>query len=324
MRFSQVGIIILLSSVMLGLTACGPINSIFARRDLIEGAKAYKERNYAEAEKRFRNSMSLDPTQKTAQLFLARTLHSVYAADRNQVAKAEEAIAVYKKVLADEPADSASFKAVANLLETMGRKDDLQKWLLDRTTGANVPDDQKAEAFVSLAAKDNTCANEITDIEPVKKTVEKEGKATFVFTKPANPADYEKLKKCIDEGMAYIDKALALEPAAAKSAKDLNVKGLADKELNTNNELIKKFESAWSYKTSLLVQSSRLAEMDGRTPERDTFKKESDEARKSFLELAGVRKALEDEKEIRRKAAEDEKTGGKKGDDSGSNSNSAK
>src|ERR1700755_214135 len=184
MRFSRWGIIISLSAMMLGLSACGPINSIFARRDLIEGAKAYKDRNYAEAEKRFRSAMTLDPNQKQAQLFLARTLHSEYAADRAQVAKAEEAIGVYKKVLEGDPADSASFKAVASLLETMGKKEEVQQWLLDRTQKAGVPDDQKAEAYTSLAAKDNTCANEISDIEPVKKTVTKGDKAEFVFSKP--------------------------------------------------------------------------------------------------------------------------------------------
>ena len=307
--------------MMLGLSACGPINSIFARRDLIEGAKAYKDRNYAEAEKRFRSAMTLDPGQEQARLFLARTLHSEYAADRAQVAKAEEAITVYKQVLAAHPDDSASFKAVANLLETMGRKDDAQKWLLDRTTQAGVPDDQRAEAYTSLASKDNTCANEISDIEPVKKTVEKAGKAEFVFSKPANPADYDKMKQCIAEGMGYIDKALAIEPQASKDAKNVNIKPLNDKDLSTLNELVKKFESAWSYRTSLLVQSSRLAEMDGRAADKDSFKKDSDVARVRFLELAGVRKSIDDEIELRRKAAEDEKTIGKGG--AASNSNSA-
>ncbi len=308
MRFSRLGIIILLSAMMLGLSACGPVNSIFARRDLIEGAKAYKDRNYAEAEKRFRSAMTLDPDQKQARLFLARTLHSEYAADRSQVAKADEAIGVYKDVLKAEPADSASFKAVASLLETMGRKEDALKWLLDRTTQDGVPDDQRAEAYTSLAAKDNTCANEISDIEPVKKTVEKGDKAEFVFTKPANVEDYEKLKRCIGEGMGYIDKALALESDKSKNAKSVDIKTASDKELNELNELVKKFESAWSYKTSLLVQSSRLAEMDGRTAEKDSFKKESDGARQHFLELAGIRKSIDDEKELRRKAAEDEKS----------------
>ncbi len=322
MRFSRLGIIILLSAMMLGLSACGPINSIFARRDLIEGAKAYKDRNYAEAEKRFRSAMELDPSQKQARLFLARTLHSEYAADRAQVAKADEAIGVYKDVLKAEPADSSSFKAVASLLETMGRKEDALKWLTDRTTQEGVPDDQRAEAYTSLAAKDNTCANEISDIEPVKKTVEKGDKAEFVFTKPANVEDYEKLKRCIAEGMGYIDKALALESDKSKNAKGVNIKPLSDKELNELNELVKKFESAWSYKTSLLVQSSRLAEMDGRAADKDSFKKESDGARQHFLDLAGVRKSLEDEKELRRKAAEDEKTS--KGGDTNSAANTAK
>jgi tetratricopeptide (TPR) repeat protein len=307
---------------MLSMTGCGQINSIFARRDIIEGAKAYKDRNYAEAEKRFRNAMSLDPSQKTARLFLARTLHSVYAADRNQLPKAEEAITEYKNVLKDNPADSASFKAVANLLETMGHKDDLKNWLLERTTAPGVPEDQKAEAFVSLAAKDNTCANEISDIEPVKKTVTKGDKSEFVFTKPANPADYEKMKACIAEGTGYIDQALALESQKSKDAKNINIKSLSDPDLVSTNNLIKTFESAWSYKTSLQVQASRLAEMDGNAAQKDSFKKDSDVSRQRFLDLAGVRKAMEDEIEYRRKKAEEDKTG-HKGEDT-SNSNAGK
>ncbi len=313
MRFSRWGIIILLSAMMLGLSACGPINSVFARRDLIEGAKAYKDRKYDEAEKRFRNAIALDPNQKQAQLFLARTLHSMYAADRSQVAKAEEAITEYKKVLAGDPADNSSFKAVANLYETMGRKDDLQKWLTDRTTDPNVPKDQQAEAFTSLAAKDNTCANEISDVEPVKKTVEKGGKAEYVFTKPENPADFERLKQCVAQGTAYIDKAIALEPPESKNAKNVDIKSLSDQELNKLNDLVKKFESAWSYKTSMLVQNARVAEMEGRAADKESFKQQSDDARKSFLDLASVRKSIEDEKELRRKAAEEAATGGDKG-----------
>jgi hypothetical protein len=308
---------------VLGLTACGPINSIFARRDLIEGAKAYKDRKYDEAEKRFRNAIRLDPNQKQAQLFLARTLHSMYAADRSQVTKAEEAINEYKKVLADNPADNSSFKAVANLYEIMGRKDDLQKWLLDRTTNPNVPPDQQAEAYTSLAAKDNTCANEISDVEPVKKTVERAGKSEYVFTKPENQADYDRLKQCVAEGTAYIDKAIALEPQDSKNAKNVDIKSLSDPDLNKLNELVKKFESAWSYKTSMLVQNSRLAEMDGRAADKDSFKKESETARQNFLDLATTRKAIEDLKEARRKAAEEEKTGrGSSNSNSNSNGNS--
>ena len=89
MRVSRSGItgliVIILSTIM--LTNCGVYNRIKSRQDLVDGAKAYKERKFPLAEALFRDAISRDPsgeTQegKTAQVFLARTLHSKYISNR--------------------------------------------------------------------------------------------------------------------------------------------------------------------------------------------------------------------------------------------------
>jgi hypothetical protein len=277
MKMSRVGILIFILSSMLATTGCG---SIIARKNVVDGAKAYQNRKYDLAESLFRSAMTWDPTQKTAVLFLARTLHSQFAADRKQTAKADEAISVYKQVLADKPDDDSSFKAVANLLETMQKKDDLKVWLEQRAANENVPGVQRADAYTSLASKEYSCANEISDIEPVKKTVEKAGKAEFVFTKPALPADYDKLKSCVAKGTELIDKAIALNDAS---------------------------DSIWSYKTSLLVQQARIAEMDGNADGKVKFKAEADKAKLRFQELADTRRKKEEAEAAKKKEEEDKK-----------------
>lgn len=316
MKISQAGILFLIAFTILAASGCG---KIIARKNLVDGAKAYKDHKFDDAEALFRDAVQRDPSQDTAQLFLARTLHSEYAANRINTAKAEEAISEYKKTINEYkktvsakntllngnqspcsysdyeitkmPDDKRaafqafktlgdSLKAVANLLDNLGKTDERLQWLNQWGEDTNLPGCLRAEAYNSLAAKENTCANDITDVEPVKKTVQKEGKPVFVFTKPTKTEDYTTLQGCIQRGSDLVNKAL---------------------ELDQNSD------SIWSYKTSLLIQSMRLAEMENRTADRDRLKAEADQAKEKFSELAKQRKEKSDAEEAQKKKEEEEK-----------------
>jgi hypothetical protein len=216
--------------------------------------------------------------------------------------KAEEAIQEYKKALSFDKNDQSSYKAVASLLENLQRTDEWQAWVTERSKNDQILPQYRAEALVGLAAKQNTCANDITDTDQTKKTITKEGKQVFEFVKPQNDADYQQLKQCIDQGNALIDQALALEPADVKNAANLDVKPLSDQQLSEKLDLLRVFESARSYKASLLVQAMRLADMEGRTQDRDRLKAEADAARERFLELSNVTKAIQNEIDARNAA----------------------
>jgi hypothetical protein len=56
----------------------------------------------------------------------------------------------------------------------------------------------------------------------------------------------------------------------------------------------------------------RIAEMEGRTPDRDRLKTEADAARATFLALCFVLKKINDEVDERKAAKEAEATGGNK------------
>lgn len=309
MKVSQAGIITIVLVLVVGLTGC----NFFARKNVVDGSEAFKNRKFDEAEQLFRLAASRAPADskegRTAQLFLARTLHSQFAGNRANTGKAVEAIEAYQKVLAVNPADNSSFKAVANLYENLDKMDEWRKWVTDRSENTTIPNEQRAEAYTSLASKENTCANDITEDPNVKKTVEKDKKAIFTFSKPSKPEDLEKLKGCVQKGMDLINKALALETEQVKAIKSPPVKTMTDKELVAMNDLLKPFESARSYKTSLLIQSMRLAEMEGRTADKDKFKTEADAAREEFKQLGDITKSIKDELEERKKAAEEAATG---------------
>ena len=197
MRISRVGILLLVLATVLVGTNCSQFGKIMSRRDLVDGAEAYKKKEYDRAEALFRDAISRDPEGKslegkTAQLFLARTLHSRYISNREDIKSANAAIEEYKKVLAEDANEQSSFNAVANLYETMKMENEWNQWVTARANNEQVEPASRAEAYVKLASRQYTCANNISDIEPVKQTVEEAGKAVFKFNKPEDPAEYEK------------------------------------------------------------------------------------------------------------------------------------
>lgn len=308
MRFSRLGIIAVLAITILSSTNCSYYNRILSRKNLVDGSNAYKARKFQQAEELFRKAAARDPEGttvegRTARLFLARTLHSEYIGNRKDESKAEAAISEYRKALAVDKNDQSSYKAIASLLENLRRTDEWQKWVTDRANRTDILPQNRADALVSLAAKQNTCASEITDTEQTKKTVKKDGKDVFQFVKPEDPAELERLRGCVTLGNQLIDQAMSLEPANVKSATNLNPKSMTDEELRSMAELLKVFESVRSYNASLKVQAMRLAEMEGRTEDRDRLKAEADQAKAQFSELSEVNRTIQNEIDARKAAA---------------------
>ena len=290
MRLSRLGVLSLILLTVLVGANCSFYNQVLARKDLVDGGKAYKDRKFQEAEELFRSAIARDPQGltkegKAAQLFLARTLHSEYIGNRSDSAKAEDAIKEYKQVLAEDVKDQSSFNAVANLLENLNRDDEWLKWVTERSNNEQVPPEQRAEALTKLTAKKYSCANEISDAEAVKKTVKgKDGKDVFQFSKPENPQDLENLRQCVQEGTELINKA---------------------EKLDTNSDAV------WSYKANMLVQQMRAAEMEGNAQQKEALKAEAEKAKERFTELSKIRKekeqAIEDEKKAKEAEAANKK-----------------
>lgn len=281
MKISRVGMLLLLAVALVSLTGCGPINKVRARNELNDGAKAYKERKFNEAEEHFIRAKELDPSQKITDVFMARTLHQQYLANRtsaDSMKKAEEAIEIYQRILAENPNDEATNDAISSLIGGLRGPQALEEWRRKRANDENVNPQYRSKALTFLAGDRYNCVNQIT--EASKETVTKGNEAVFVFKKPENPEDLAKAKQCAEEGLELINKALSLDDTKS---------------------------SPWSYKASLLVQKSRIAEMEGNAADKDKFKAEAEVPKKRFQELS-VAEAAKKEEEAKRKAeAEAEK-----------------
>ncbi len=323
MKISRLGIFALILITVTVGGSCTFYNRVMARKNLVDGARAYNERQFPVAEELFRTAIEYDEEGvsfegRTSRLFLARTLHSGFVGNRSNTKKAEEAIGEYKKALqsfvsdlkakreaaAANPQDEelrkemvsaennvgSIIRSVASLYQNLGQDDKWAEWQESQGNNADLPGAVRANSLVGLAAKEYNCANDVTDSKDVKKTIQEGGESTFEFKKPEGvegfEEDYAKAKKCVDTGMSFVDKAIELDPES---------------------------DSAWSYKTSLLVQKSRIAEMDGDSAKKEEYKKASDEAKKKFEELAEKRRKAEEEAarkeaEAEAAAAEDKKS----------------
>src|SRR6201989_2820237 len=108
MKLSQTGIVMVLAILVATSSGCGIVNRIRAKNQLNEAARAYREGRFVEAEQYSRRAAELDPNNKTAPMFIARTIHAQYrpgVQSPENIAKAQEAIDAYQKLLEKNPKD---------------------------------------------------------------------------------------------------------------------------------------------------------------------------------------------------------------------------
>src|SRR6266516_1593051 len=268
MKLSQTRVAIVgLGLLVVSSSGCSLVNKIRAKNELNETARSYKEGRFEEAEQHARRAMALDPNNKTAPIFVARTIHSQYKSGVDtpeNIAKAREAIAAYQQILQNDPANEEAYKAVAALYGAIKEEQKLRDWIAQRANDANQPAEKRAEAFAILAGQDWNCSYKITEL-PENKVVSKEA---VVFKKPKDQKDFDTAHMCVVRGLEEAEKANNLDP---------------------NNE------SAWSYKTNLLVEAARLAEMDGKLDQKAQYSKQADEARKRATVLSDERRKKEEQ-----------------------------
>jgi hypothetical protein len=280
MKLSQTRVAIALAILVVSTSGCSLVNRIRAKNQLNEAARAYHEGHFEEAEQYSRRAAELDPNSKTAPLFIARTIHAQYRpgvqAPEN-LAKAQEAIQAYQIILQRDPKSEEAYKAIAYLYGATKDDDKLRSWISARATDTAAPPDRRAEAYIVLASKDWDCSFKITELPTNKTTALEAGnRAKITYKKPQNQKDFDTAQACVKRGLEEVENAIKFDP---------------------NNE------SAWSYKTNLLIEASRLAEMDGKADQKAQFDKQREEAQKRTTELSQINQKKKEEEDARKAAA---------------------
>lgn len=280
MKLSQTRIATTLAILVVMTSGCGLINRVRAKNQLNEAARAYHDGHFEEAEQYSRRALEIDPESKTAPIFIARSIHAQYRpgvqAPEN-LAKANEAIQAYQKILERDPKSDEAYKAIAYLYGATKEDDKLRAWISSRATDSSVAPEKRAEAYVVLASKDWDCSFKITELPTNHTTTLSAGnRATIVYKKPAQQKDFDTAQACVKRGLEEVENSIKLDPNS---------------------------ESAWSYKTNLLIEASRLAEMDGRTDQKAQLDKQREEAQKRTTELSQINQKKKEEEEAAKKGA---------------------
>ena len=280
MKLSQTRVAIGVAILVISTSGCSLVNRVRAKNQLNEAALAYHEGHFEEAEQRSRSALELDPNSKTAPLYIARSVHAQYRpgvqAPEN-LAKANQAIEAYQLILARDPKSDEAYKAIAYLYGAIKEDEKLRAWISSRATDASAPAEKRAEAFIVLASKDWDCSFKITELPTNKTTTLSAGnKATITYKKPQNQKDFDQAQACVKRGLEEVENAIQFDP---------------------NNE------SAWSYKTNLLIEASRLAEMDGKADQKAQFDKQREVAQKRTTELSQANQKKKEEEEAAKQAS---------------------
>ena len=236
-----------------------------AMDELNEAARYYREGNFAEAQEHAERALALDPLSETAPILIARTIHAQYHPEdlkETNLTKAREAIAAYKRILARNPHDEEAYTAVGNLYLALKEDELFRQWVFQRAIDPTFSAEKRAADFVSLASRHWFCSFEITELPANQTTVSQRSSRVTRYTKPKNLAEFKKAQDCADHGLAFIDSAIALNPAS---------------------------EAAWVFKMNLLREMSKLAEMDRKLALKDRYDKQAVVARRTTEELAKKR-----------------------------------
>jgi hypothetical protein len=140
------------------------------------------------------------------------------------------------------------------------KEDDLfRRWVFERAIDPTFSTIKRAEAFVLLASKDWDCSFKITELPTNKTTtVTKRGSLKIQYNQPKQVAEFEKARQCAADGLSMSEAAITLAP---------------------DNE------GAWSYKTNLLLEMSKLAEMDNNPLLKTDYERQVYAARSTTQEL---------------------------------------
>ncbi|HXL80987.1 MAG TPA: hypothetical protein VN951_08930 [Pyrinomonadaceae bacterium] len=280
MKLSQTRIAIVLAVLVVTSSGCGLINRIRAKNELNEAARTYREGHFEEAEQHSRRALELDPNSKTAPSFIARTIHAQYrpgVQSPENLAKANEAIQAYQQILQRDPKNDEAYKAIAYLYGALKEDDKLRSWISARANDTSGEPEKRAEAYIVLASKDWDCSFKITELPSNKTTTLNPGnRATVSYKKPSDQKEFDNARACVKRGLEEIENAIKLDPNS---------------------------ESAWSYKTNLLLEASKLAEMDGKADQKAELDKQREVAQKRTNALSEANQKKKEEEEAKKAAS---------------------
>jgi tetratricopeptide (TPR) repeat protein len=192
----------------LGSVSCAKLQ---ARDQLIKGQQAFKNAKYESAVDHFKQAMELDPNLTMAELYLGTAYSQQFipgAQSPENKSMGDLAIKTFENILTREPSNVSAIAGLAFMYQNTFQFQKAHEFYLKQAQ----LDQQNPVPFYAVASVD-----------------------WIMVSNKAEPPPLEEQVKLVDEGIAYADKALALN---------------------------QDYDEAMSYKNLLLREKARLAETE--------------------------------------------------------------
>ena len=193
-----------LAGMVLSMSGC---NKLAARDHLNKGVEAYKSSHFEEAINHFQQATRLDPKLPMAKTYLATALaqNVVPGLETPENLKnANDAVELFKQVLADDPNDVNSIKQIAGIYYQVKKTDDAKIWqkkVLEK-------DPKDAEAAYTIGAIDWDLAHKNVLEIMGSAGLNDDGQGNVKAPKKVMDVVKEKNSPLVAEGLQYLSQAV--------------------------------------------------------------------------------------------------------------------
>ena len=208
-----------LTGMVLSMSGCQQLE---ARDQLNKGVDAYKSAHYEEAIGHFQRATELDPTLSMAKTYLATALaQNIVPGETTpeNMKTANQAIAIYQEVLNKNPNDVNSIKRIAGIYYNVNAFDKAKEW----QKKVLEVDPKDPEAAYTIGAIDWNQAHE--DLLKLLQSagLNDDGKGNVKAPKKLMDQYKTQDAPLVDEGMKYLNQALANRPTYDNAMAYLNL-----------------------------------------------------------------------------------------------------
>jgi tetratricopeptide (TPR) repeat protein len=204
----MIALAVALGGMVLSMSGC---NRLAARDQLNKGVDAYKSARYEEAIGHFQKATELDPSLPMAKSYLATAFAQsvVPGLDTPENLKnAQQAIDMFKEVLAKDPNDVNSLKQIAAIYFSVKKLDDAKVW--QKKVLAVDPKDP--EAAYTIGVIDWTRAHENVLKALVPAGLNDDGEGNSKAPKKILAQIKDENDPLVAEGLQYLQQAVANRP----------------------------------------------------------------------------------------------------------------
>lgn len=205
---ARIALAVALGGMVLSMSGC---NRLAARDQLNKGVDAYKSARYEEAIGHFQKATELDPSLPMAKSYLATALAQsvVPGLDTpDNLKNAQQAIDMFKEVLAKDPNDVNSLKQIAAIYFSVKKLDEAEQW--QKKVLAVDPKDPEAAYTIGVIDWTKAHENVLKALAPTG--INDDGEGNSKAPKKVLAQIKEENEPLVTEGLQYLNQAVANRP----------------------------------------------------------------------------------------------------------------